>query len=782
MAAAPKPKQPPSCALQRTLRKGPARNRTCRQILYVLSVQRYAKDAHFGVFFPGSVDCSESLFDATLCDGDCKIRVSVDPRLNKLIFANQLRSGSAVNNAEFLLEEDAEEGGRDVLLVGLEVDLSLGNDAALRALSGVNVRSLPWFGGEPNLLPLRARRSTYLPLWNDYDFTGDAWRDRPPESGGDRSRGSRSAVSLRDVRECFLNERPRRPGYLRVKILHKSRLMHYGKVEQNLTCPYKAELLVADASASVCVVLWNTLCLEWYRYLQPGMVVRLNRFKVRESYSHRTGRSTQPDIEISLNSSHPCAVISVISSVPPEWCLPVVPHNFLSRKELMDCPHGTVCDVVGLVLFVGRPERIRNKDGKMDQYRWIRLEDGTSDQPIMVKLFSTSQPEVQSGIHPMAVFVCTRVQLKKESPPFQYLTNTHQTQVYCTGTGCSLVTPFKGIRPFKQFLQWLRQADERDKLNRSVIGGQFVYPPAPASLRAFMDEKRGQPCLSSGEELKLLCERLQYRETQSFCIQCTVTAVHYHQGEGREPGPFSTTSPRSPITPLKVRSPKALKRTNPITSASPRKRLRFPSSGPDDSIENDSSLFEGALEFLLGEEVDIDEDEEEDDDAASFVTAHTNPHCTSFGLSCVGMETVPRQFLYQRRHVQANAVGLQPNSFHKVLPYEELETFSHARFYKGHYLLELKVLSDGLLINTLFLPASPGNDHWMPLSLIHGNTWESILSHGGFSPEAPPPSPADLMATKAQLTNQKLVCILDVCVLDGSRVELVLSRAFPLRE
>ena len=53
---------------------------------------------------------------------------------------------------------------------------------------------------------------------------------------------------------------------------------------------------VADASARVCVVLWNALCVEWYRRLHPGMVLRLSRFRVRESFGHRTGQNTEPDI------------------------------------------------------------------------------------------------------------------------------------------------------------------------------------------------------------------------------------------------------------------------------------------------------------------------------------------------------------------------------------------------------------------------------------------------------------------------------------------------------
>lgn len=45
------------------------------------------------------------------------------------------------------------------------------------------------------------------------------------------------------------------------------------------------------------------------------------------------------------------------------------------------------------------------------EYRWLRLEDGTSSQPIMVKLFSTSQPESHLKLHPRETHSHTRVSL-----------------------------------------------------------------------------------------------------------------------------------------------------------------------------------------------------------------------------------------------------------------------------------------------------------------------------------------------------------------------------------
>ncbi|XP_063074368.1 RPA-related protein RADX isoform X2 [Engraulis encrasicolus] len=783
--------QHPSCALERVLRKLSGKRadtghiRTCQELLYVLSVDRYTRDANFAVYFQRSINATDSLYDATLTDGDCKVRVSVEPRLNNLIEKNILRCGSTIKNVELYLEENTEGGSVDILVTNLEVDQSADQDAALRALSGVNVKTLPWCAGgaEPSPLPLRSRRGTYLPLWTDNDFFGEMWRDQPPENARERNKTGRP-VTLREVRHRFLTDGKLIRGDIRIRILQKSRLMHYGKTDQSCLYPYRAELQVADGSASVTAVLWNSMCVEWYRRLHPGMVLHLSHFRVRESFSHRMGQNPERDIEISLNSSHPEAIISIVSSVSPDWCLPDVPHHFCKGSDLQSIPHGSICDVLGLVIFVGRPECTQIKDRKMDIFRWIQLEDGSSDQPIMVKLYSTSQPDVHSAIQPMAVFVCTRLKLVKGSE-FYYLTNTQYTQLYCTGTGRPLTIPYKGIRPFRQFLQWLDQMDENDVMNRSVVGGYFIFPPPPSTLTTFMEEWKEQSGLLRGDELRVRCEKLRYRESQRFCVQCTIGTVEYHHQDDTHLSFLSSSSLTAPTSPGDLpqtrRTPRPQKRPNPITAGTPKRRRCLPSSEPEEVSESDLSLFDSALEFLIGDERDLDAASDEDGDNDSFFSVDTSPSTSPFSLSQAAMETIPRSFCFRRRHVQASATGLQPSSFQKLLPFEELDSFSPAKFYHGHYTLQLRVLSDRVVLNALFFPASVDTNHWRPLPQTHANSWESILSHGGFSPHIPNPSPVDLMATRSQLANQKFVCVLEACSLGRNRLELVLSRAFLLQ-
>ncbi|XP_042583023.1 RPA-related protein RADX [Cyprinus carpio] len=771
------------------------RTRTRSEPLYVISLERYGRDADFALRFPDSVSMSESLFDATITDGDCKIRVSLDPAVNRLISVNMLHCGSVIRHVELSRGEDS----ASFHVCSLEVDRVSGGDAALRALSSVSVRAIPWMGAEPSAGPLRARRSSYLPLWNNHDFCGEMWRDTAPsepdaEDSEEEIDDIGSTVSLAEVRRHFLSGSRRYRGALCVRILHKSRLIYFGKADQKCECPYKAELQVADGSSSACVVLWNTVCLEWYRILHPGQVVRLCRYRVKDSYSSRTGQDSEPHIEISLNSRNPAAQITIIpkNQISPDWVLPDLPHSFICGQELPSCPQGHIGDVIGVVIFVGRPERVRRKDGQrseIEEYRWLQLADRTSDKPIMIKLFSTSQPDIQSRIYPMALLVCTRLKLIRSAvdraTTFEYLTNTSLTQVYCTGTGSHPVMPYRGIRPIRQFLHWLKQVDESSLLERAVIGGYFGYPPLPVSLPNFMENRRGEAGLISGGEMKLECEKLIYREKRQFAIQCVITAACYHHREDSGRTQYSDL-PSAPLSPRVRRQREGSEpHRTPVkrklfSSTSPRKRLAPPLQplATEDDAERDFSLFDGAMEFLVGEQEDDSNDEDEDED---FSTPPSSPMTSRLGLTRVANETLPRVFCYERRHVQAVAVGLQVNNFHKLLPQRELESFSPASCYTGYFTLTMRALSDGVMLDVVFLPAAPGNLHWMPLPLSHNNSWESILSHGGFSPHAPPPSPADLIATANQLTNQRLLCVLDACALGGEKMELVLNRAFPLR-
>lgn len=52
-------------------------------------------------WFPGSVSPGDDLYDVTLTDGDCRLQVTLDPGLNRLVERNVLRPGSTLRKATF---------------------------------------------------------------------------------------------------------------------------------------------------------------------------------------------------------------------------------------------------------------------------------------------------------------------------------------------------------------------------------------------------------------------------------------------------------------------------------------------------------------------------------------------------------------------------------------------------------------------------------------------------------------------------------------------------------
>ncbi|XP_066578341.1 RPA-related protein RADX [Amia ocellicauda] len=830
------------CAVQRTLSQCSAaspvrrdRPRCCSGPLFLLAVHRYMKDPGVGLHFPQAVASSEWLYDATLSDGHCRLRATLHPGLNALVEGNRLRCGCELRNVTFC--PGAEEAHPGHLVLDLELNEEAGAAAGLAAFSGVDVEALPWFGsdpdGPPKVAPLRARRCCYLPLWNNQDYCGELWRARPPsppaDSDSEETVRDLQPVCLRELRRSFFSRSRRRQSHsqrpLTVRVLRKSRLLHFGKTDRACECPYQAVLEVADSSDRAAVVLWNSLCLDWYRGVEPGTVLSIHSYRVKESYGSRSGSAREQDIEISLNSRNPSAELAVVpeSAVLPQWNLPSVPFHFLSREELPSCPQGHTCDFIGLVTFAGRPERLRVRgqgEEQLKQYRWLQLEDGTGGQPVAVKLFATSQPEEQAGIHPLSVLVCTSVQLMKTSS-VHYLTSTRYTQVYCTGQHQR--RPYRRLPPVRRFIQWLKTVDEDAVARRAVIGGFFSFPPLAASMDQYLQERSGDPGLVSAAELQREAGRLLYRERRCFAIQGTVVSVTHSDCDntvsaapGCDPADeqlswSSSSAPLSPCSSLGCpwsprnsgsvrlggsgrRAQKRLFVGERSRSELPRKRLVLPPpsprwSGLHTDADADSgvgfSLWEATMEFLEKDDGD-EEGEEEDGVGASCGAA---PPTASPGREWAGprlgraraaRETLPRRYSHARREVQALALGLQPETLQRSLPDSKLDTFSTAAGYSGHYTVTLRDLSRSLVVQAVFLPSCPGDWHCPPLPQAHSNSWLAVLAHGGFSPGSPPPAPSDLLSMAAQLTGRRLLLVLELCQLGGGRLEAVLSRAFPL--
>ncbi|XP_009995514.1 PREDICTED: uncharacterized protein CXorf57 homolog [Chaetura pelagica] len=325
-----------------------------------------------------------------------------------------------------------------------------------------------------------------------------------------------------------------------VRVMHKSRLRYYGKPEKTLDMPYQAYFEVADGSGMMSMVLWNSLCPEWYNSMKVGTVLLLEQYAIKTSYpfkTHPTPGDSQmkrfATIEISLNVRDPPTKISIIPEemVKPEWGLPEVKYRFITRSELDGLPNNYSCDVIGLVTFVGRAERARKREYGEDfwLYRWAHAIDGTSNQPFILELFATSQPDVFQHIHPMTYLVCTQMRVVRdlsENPSSAvYLTTSNESQIFITGWHKG--QPYTKDAKVKSFIQWTKTQSEADQIKRTVIGGYYPFPRPPNDFLKYCKNNKVESVLKAIGETEKEIEGLHYREHKRIAVQGIISAIRY---------------------------------------------------------------------------------------------------------------------------------------------------------------------------------------------------------------------------------------------------------------
>ncbi|XP_025070796.1 LOW QUALITY PROTEIN: RPA-related protein RADX [Alligator sinensis] len=316
----------------------------------------------------------DRLAAATLADGTCQRQCYLVPPLHRLVQRGALRAGYQVRAVRCSYLYDERLLGRGFLcLEQLEV---VGD----RLAAAPGWRAPP---AESRRLPLKGGRKHFLPLWNNEDPYGDLWVvEKPP---GQVDVEASKLISLGHLEMSWRSRIHFHP--LLVRIMHKSRLRYYGKPDKRLDVPYQAYFEVADSSGMMSMVLWNSLCPEWYNSMKVGTVLLLEQYAIKASYPFKT-QATPGDsqmkrfatIEISLNFRDPPTKITVISEsmVKPEWRLPEVKYRFITSVCLFWTEHGE----------------------DFWTSRWVHVIDGTSNQPFILELFATSQPDVFEHIHP----------------------------------------------------------------------------------------------------------------------------------------------------------------------------------------------------------------------------------------------------------------------------------------------------------------------------------------------------------------------------------------------
>ncbi|KFO86254.1 Uncharacterized protein CXorf57, partial [Buceros rhinoceros silvestris] len=681
-------------------------------------------------------------------------------------------------------------------------------------------------------------RKHYLPLWHNEDPYGDGWMaDKPPaqvdvdgkrREGDCGGGGGVSRVTSLGQLEMTWRSRCRCHPLL-VRVLHKSRLRYYGKPEKKVDMPYQAYFEVADGSGMMSMVLWNSLCPEWYNSIKVGTVLLLEQYAIKTSYPFKT-QPTPGDsqmkrfatIEISLNVRDPPTKISIIPEeiVKPEWGLPEVRYRFITRSELDDLPNNHTCDVIGLVTFVGRAERARKRECGEDfwLYRWAHAIDGTSDQPFILELFATSQPDVFEHIHPMTYLVCTQMRVVRdltENPSSTiYLTTSNESQIFITGWHKG--QPYTKDTKVKNFIQWTKTQNEADQMKKTVIGGYYPFPRPPNNFLKYCKNNKVESVLKAIGEMGKEIEDLHYREHKRIAVQGIISAIRYvgcsgaaEEGSGVE---------------LQVRCLRV--KDNISAKLHHQKRVQSRERVHTDQIQTQNKSFKSLIEVysLQGSEVlflashddsctaqasgalikaaqeemsDTPESEETErtwDSWQSDLWAQVKDKLMKYlHHSTIFPESIPRKFDY----VHKNLLMQQYNLHAAVHQPEETRTDKNISEFKsatglGYYEVTVLGINHDVAIDVAFLPLfCPEGPHFFQLEDVQNDTLLSCMSCVSVCQQAATsngrqrdlfPLSNEIVKAATDLDGKHVVCILDICHLGDDKVEVFLSKIYKTME
>uniref|UniRef100_A0A8C0FPW7 RPA1 related single stranded DNA binding protein, X-linked n=1 Tax=Bubo bubo TaxID=30461 RepID=A0A8C0FPW7_BUBBB len=599
---------------------------------------------------------------------------------------------------------------------------------------------------------------------------------------------------------------------LLVRVLYKSRLRYYGKPEKKLDMPYQAYFEVADSSGMMSMVLWNSLCPEWYNSMKVGTVLLLEQYAIKTSYPFKT-QPTPGDsqmkrfatIEISLNVRDPPTKISIIPEdmVKPEWGLPEVKYRFITRSELDNLPNNHSCDVIGLVTFVGRAERARKREHGEDfwLYRWAHAIDGTSDQPFILELFATSQPDVFEHIHPMTYLVCTQMRVVRdltENPSSTiYLTTSNESQIFITGWHKG--QPYTKDTKVKNFIQWTKTQSEADQMKKTVIGGYYPFPRPPNNFLKYCKNNKVESVLKAIGEMEKEIEDLHYREHKRIAVQGIISAIRYisssnaaEEASGAELVQVQCLRINAISLESAAMSKEdcAHKGKNTNLQKKEVKSTLGPHCTPGEHHQHQ------ALQSKKKGMSDIPETEETGrtrDSWQSDLWAQVKDKLMKYlHHSTIFPESIPRKFDY----VHKDLLMQQYNLYAAVHQPKETRTDKNINEFKsasglGYYEVTVLGINHDVAIDVAFLPLfCPEDPHLFQLEDIQHDTLLSRMScisgcqqkatsNGRRHDMFPLSSETDEIVKAAMdLDGKHVVCILDICHLGDDKVEVFLSKIY----
>lgn len=773
----------------------------------VLALQRHLSDR--GDLQPQSDSYS---YDVTITDGVWRLKCFLHSRLNPLVHRNTLKTGTDITITQCSFVYNERRLGHGYVCIeectcGTGVSAVWSSDKDISALPVLVKHGMEKSVTLQSDMPLQVQRKHYLSLWNNDDPEGDMWASEPL-----------AVNSVLDVSKitflCNLEaqfKHLQKPYPLLVKIIHKSRLRYYGKFGLKIDFPFQAYFEVADQSGTMSLVLWNDLCPEFYQRLHVGTVLYLQNYTLKQSYLNRSRPHMDHyrmkafnSVEICLNPRNPASVITVVSprSVLPQWGLPEVSYQFTTRSELSQLSKDSVCDVIGLVTFVGRVERVRSKGAKGPEkywtYRWIHAIDGTSDHPFILEVFSSSQSEVFSHISPMTYLVCTQMRLCEVDQGLPYLTSSCETQMFITGYHKG--QPYVSDHKVKSFIQWTKTLKDNVILQKTAVGGYYNYPRAPRIFTQAVEDASAHVPLVAAADLKKELETLQYREHKRLAIQGHIMSVLFIKHLTLNQDPHQTQEPQSPVEMTEAcegpsvdpegeesadatvvqssqrKRASGVRAHQPSEKLTPTKRSREVQQG-----ENEAEVSSKAVE---------DAQSQAQSGVASWESSgwSTQKQDVSEHIhrGILYEDSVARRFTFDDKPALLQWSNLHPSRWTAEHTSDPVPPAACP----GYYRMTILGINRQLAVDAAYVPVARPDEPGAVglLQELHHNTMMSCLSSGFLCPlsentsQSERPQPGEILETAGELEGLHVVCVLDLCHLGGDRVEVCVNKVYRVTE
>ncbi|XP_053400712.1 RPA-related protein RADX-like [Mercenaria mercenaria] len=521
-------------------------NLLTRALNNVVAVHRYLNDpkhgSHIGV--SGGQGQLLDVIQITIADRTHKMKVILSPHLNKMVQTCKLQAGHTVSikNCQLHFDETDLAGGNVVIVEEIDVTgfLELEDPAELSGLQ--------WCEDCGHLeqmdLPMTSSRGYYTSVWSTMELYGNIWKTTVPAVADLANTKLQDIYSIKDLAKKWSTVKIAHPVLL-VKVLLKSRMIHYAKPGKNDKWPFQAHLLIGDKTGACTAVLWNAMCPNFYLgNIKEGTVLLLKKFTVRKSFQPLPRfkpvlQNTQfYDIDINLNSHHPESEVRVFDAteLPDEIELPPLRYNFVTRKQAGCLPNNFVCDIAGIVTYVGRYERepMNNKFG-MDSggfwvRRWIQLIDESSLKPFYLQLYKIAEGITDLDIHPGTKLVCTHVRLVQN---LDHLTTSRTNRlVFLTTTAESQISvldhavykELKRESVIERLWKWSTLRECKTRLTQSSVGGYLNFPPLPETIDSIKTCLKDTQVAASGDWEKVFTG-FSFREYRQILIQATMVYV-----------------------------------------------------------------------------------------------------------------------------------------------------------------------------------------------------------------------------------------------------------------